>query len=329
MDYNNDKNAGSMCCFLLFSIPTQIYDWECSFSICNGLREPWEIPGEDYYLQKDSNLDIELWDGIDQNEEDLSYMFDETTPIKDCGDLAYHVTDSEKSMNKELDECRESSSQVKRRRMLQFNTHVTDPSLCGEQMASAFLKSKERVHSFEETLPDTSQWVSEYSDRCTYGGEGLDQSSEGWLANCFSDAPMHISSDEMNLSAVSDDQIDITEFCNISTEIEADMVQECATRTPRSVFKGRKSYMQTPTKLASSVAYPFALIKPCGVHGDVTLKDINQRIRTPPPTTLKHSDDDSSASYPTSAFSGKPVVVKTKIRTEGGKGSITIMRTKG
>lgn len=87
--------------------------------------------------------------------------------------------------------------------------------------------------------------------------------------------------------------------------------------------------MRTPTKLASSVAYPFAFIKPCGVHGDVTLKDINQRIRTPPPSKSRQSNEDPSVSYPTSAFSGKPVVGKTKIRTEGGKGSITIMRTKG
>jgi len=76
------------------------------------------------------------------------------------------------------------------------------------------------------------------------------------------------------------------------------------------------------------VAYPFAFIKPSGAHGDVTLKEINQRIRTPAPSKSKQSSDDPSA-YPKSAFSGKPVVGKTKIRTEGGKGSITIMRTKG
>ena len=87
--------------------------------------------------------------------------------------------------------------------------------------------------------------------------------------------------------------------------------------------------MRTPTKLVSSVAYPFDFIKPCGAHGDVTLKDINQRISTPPPSKSKQSKEDPSASYPTSAFSGKPVVGRTKIHTEGGKGSITIMRTKG
>ncbi|KAI3749638.1 hypothetical protein L2E82_20253 [Cichorium intybus] len=65
-------------------------------------------------------------------------------------------------------------------------------------------------------------------------------------------------------------------------------------------------------------------------EGAVTLKDINQKILTPPSSKSKKShEQDPANSYPTSAFSGKPVVGKTKIHTEGGKGSITIMRTKG
>lgn len=156
------------------------------------------------------------------------------------------------------------------------------------------------------------------------------------------------------------------EFCDVIPEFKSNAVQHHPTRTPRNIiFKGsillnffdasfclwtvfhflvspswclanrwpvragRKSYIRTPTKLASSIAYPFAFIKPCGFHGDVTLKDINQRIRTPPPSKSKHHPEDPSLSYPTSAFSGKPVVGKTKIHTEGGKGSITIMRTRG
>lgn len=291
----------------------------------------WQWQGQDYCLQKDSNFaDISqcLWDGVTQNEEDLSYMFDETTPVKACGDLAYHVTDG--NMNKET-ECKETCSQVKRRRMLQFNPQVMHPPSCSEEMSSKFLKSNERESFVEETQPDASQWVSGFPENMSVSGyEGLDKSSEGWLAECFNDAEMHFSPDDMNLSEISDVQIDVTEFYNIPTEYEANTVQERATRTPQNViFKGRKSYMRTPTKLASSVAYPFAFIKPCGVHGDVTLKDINQRIRTPPPSKSRQSNEDPSVSYPTSAFSGKPVVGKTKIRTEGGKGSITIMRTKG
>ncbi|KAI8027602.1 Protein XRI1 [Camellia lanceoleosa] len=245
----------------------------------------WDWHGEGYCLQKETNLDISpcLWDGVSQNEEDLSYMFDETTPVKACGDLAYHVSDN------------------------------------GERRLS------------EEALSDMSHWVSGFEeDTSATGHEGLDQSSEGWLADCLNNDEMHCSPDDLNLSGPSDVQIDISEFCNTPPEYEACVAQEHPTGTRRNVvFKGRKSYMRTPTKLASSVAYPFAFIKPCGVRGDVTLKDINQRILTPPPSKSKESNEDPSASYPTSAISGKPVVGKTKIRTEGGKGSITIMITKG
>lgn len=95
-------------------------------------------------------------------------------------------------------------------------------------------------------------------------------------------------------------------------------------------FSGNRPFIKPPRKPIASVVYPFALIKPCGLQGVVTLNDINQRIHAPPPTSLKHKNDEVPPSYySTSAFSGKPVVVKTKIRTEGGQGSITIMRTKG
>lgn len=35
-----------------------------------------------------------LWNEVALNEEDLSYMLDETTPVKACGDLAYNVNNS-------------------------------------------------------------------------------------------------------------------------------------------------------------------------------------------------------------------------------------------
>lgn len=140
---------------------------------------------------------------------------------------------------------------------------------------------------------------------------------------------MHFSPDAMNHPGTSDFQIDISDFCETAPEFANDAPQQRISTPQKIIFKGRKSCIQTPTKLATSVAYPFAFIKPSGAHGDVTLKDINQKIRTPPPSKLKQKSEDPSVSYPTSAFSGKPVVGKTKIRTEGGKGSITIMRTKG
>ncbi|PON60819.1 Protein XRI [Trema orientale] len=300
----------------------------------NDKSEQWGWQRENYCFQKDSNHETSegLWNGVPQNEEDISYMFDdETTPVKACGDLAYHVGHKD-NLNKEAEECRESFSQLKRRRMLQFTNEEMDTSLCCEEMSSAFLKSNERIDSLEETLTSASDWISGFAEDTSASASGyetLDQSSDGWITDCFNDPEMHFSPDTLNPSGASDFQIDISEFCEIAPENENDVPQQRVSTPQKIIFKGRKSYIRTPSKLATSVAYPFAFIKPSGAHGDVTLKEINQRIRTPPPSKSKKKNEEPSISYPTSAFSGKPVVGKTKIHTEGGKGSITIMRTKG
>ncbi|KAI4354355.1 hypothetical protein L6164_003225 [Bauhinia variegata] len=296
----------------------------------NNDKGTWDWYKKDYSLQKTSNY-AEEWNHVPQNEEDLSYMFDDdTTPVKACGDLAYHVNDSEYTQ-KEPEECRETSSQVKRRRMLQFhNSQELDLSLSDEVATSVYLKANEKEDSLEDIFPDMSQWMSGTSGNVSASGyEDLEQSSEGWFAECFNDTEMHFSPDDLNFSGAADVQIDVAEFSDIPPQSGAKVVQQNINRATRNIiFKGTKSFIRTPTKLASSVAYPFAFIKPSGAHGDVTLKEINQRISTPPPSKSKQNED-ASASFPKSAFSGKPVVGKTKIRTEGGKGSITIMRTKG
>ncbi|CAL5337135.1 unnamed protein product [Camellia sinensis] len=45
-------------------------------------------------------------------------------------------------MDKELQQCTEMSSQVKRRRMLQFDNEILGSPLCNEEISSVFLKSK-------------------------------------------------------------------------------------------------------------------------------------------------------------------------------------------
>jgi hypothetical protein len=79
----------------------------------------------------------------------------------------------------------------------------------------------------------------------------------------------------------------------------------------------------------TTVTFPFELIKPCSINGHITLNDINEKIHAPPPYKIKHKSDEEPNSHQASAISGKPVVHKTKIHTEGGKGSITITRTIG
>ncbi|KAG2283920.1 hypothetical protein Bca52824_055140 [Brassica carinata] len=121
-----------------------------------------------------------------------------------------------------------------------------------------------------------------------------------------------------------DVHVDISEYLNLPPEAETSEVKRPVTRSsPNVIFKGRKSF----SRLASSVIYPFSFIKPCGVDGDMTLKDINQKILTPPAKPKENKAE--TPLIQTSAFSGKPVVGKTKIRTEGGKGSITVTRTRG
>ncbi|KAL2932939.1 Protein XRI1 [Bienertia sinuspersici] len=285
---------------------------------CELFRDSWQ--SFDYRRKKDSNHGMAkcMLNGVSviQNEEDISYMFEEATPVKACGDLAYHFDDSE-ILSKTP---QEYTSQVKRRRVLDFDDTVDD-------ISSSFLKSKERINSFDDIdiIPELSQWEAcLQEDFCI---EDFAQ-SDAWLADCFIDADMNISSDDGNALVPSDVQFGIEEFCNTTTPVSGPNMAQRPVKSSRNiVFKGKKSYMRTPNKLTSSVAYPFDFVKPCGVRGDVTLKDINQRILTPPPSKPKEVKEDPA--YPTSAITGKPVVGKTKIPTQGGKGSITIMRTKG
>ncbi|GAA0180494.1 hypothetical protein LIER_30116 [Lithospermum erythrorhizon] len=245
---------------------------------------------------------------------------DETTPVKDCVDLAVNDINSYTKIKEGVME--ESPSQVKRRRTLQFESEVLDAPFCNEVMPQEFLRSQDS-DSIEGAVSELSQWVSSFTEN-TF--EALDLSSEEWVAECFNDTEMYLNFDEIDTSGTSVCQV---AELNIPSSNEANVVQDQPVRRRQNViFKGRKSFMQAPSKSTASVVYPFDFIKPCGIRGDITLKDINQKIHTPP-TKSKSTDDDHSVHYPKSAFSGKPVVGKTKICTEGGKGSITIMRTKG
>uniref|UniRef100_A0A2P2KKQ3 Protein XRI1 n=1 Tax=Rhizophora mucronata TaxID=61149 RepID=A0A2P2KKQ3_RHIMU len=293
-------------------------------------EEHSNLQSKDHCHHKESNCDVSqcLWNEVTLNEEDLSYMFDETTPVKACGDWAYPANHNDNT-NKKPDRRKENFSQSKRRRMLQFDNQESDFPLCHEEMPSAFQNSIDGEDLTEDVVPQASQPVPSFPDVSVGSYEGLDQSPEKWLAECLNDTDMYFSSDfYMDGSGASGIQIDISEFCNDPPAFEANVVQKHVSRTSKNIIvKGGNSLLQTPPKLASSVVYPFAIIKPCEFHGDVTLNDINRQIQTPPPSKSKLNDEDPAA-YPTSAFSGKPVVGKTKIRTEG-KGSITIMRTKG
>ncbi|XP_071717165.1 protein XRI1-like [Rutidosis leptorrhynchoides] len=301
---------------------------------CDENTEMWDWQGEEYGLQ--TNTSNNLWNNANENQDDLSYVLNETTPAKSFEDLAYQATNDE-NVNKGTETCRETYSQAKRRRMLDFDNEVVDIDimpLCEEDFSSMYLKSKEREASLNEALSQMTEWVAGFSDDTSASGsgyEGVDQSSESWLADILlDDSEMQLRTNDMSPSESTAVQIDITDSDSSLSANGCGTFQELPTPTRKNItFKGKKSFIKTPTKMTSSVVLPFAFVKPCGMQGVMTLKDINQKIHTPSPSKSKKNQQDPAKSYPTSAFSGKPVVGKTKIHTEGGKGSITIMRTKG
>ncbi|WOL11389.1 protein XRI1-like isoform X4 [Canna indica] len=290
----------------------------------------WEWEQEDYGVPRDSQLGLPqfLCNDNNQKDESLLYMVGNQTPIRDCGEFGLYMSEIADKDKMGLEEQKETS-RVKRRRVLQFTSDADGVSADNEQLSSAVISSKDDS-TVGDVYPENLQWNSNWSsvDRFLFSNEVLDHSSDEWLDSYFNDN--EIRSLNKNDQVKPNDQVDVSDFCNEEPAARTNALPTPSKSATLRIFKGRKSYINSPTKLTTSVAYPFTLVKPCQVQGHLTLKDINQRIRAPSPSRLRNQiDDDPSINYPTSAFSGKPVVVKTKILTEGGKGSITILRTKG
>ncbi|CAN7045289.1 unnamed protein product [Brassica rapa subsp. trilocularis] len=248
------------------------------------------------------------------NQEDHSYMFDDddesTTPVKACSESGYHHVTAG------------CSSVKRRRRMLQFeDQQPMETTLFTSESFSSILRSSAREETYDELLPEGSQLIE---DASASSFEGVDDLyADEWYVDCLNDPEAPTLPDDLSFGSP-DVHVDISESLNLPPEPETNEVKRPVTRSsPDVIFKGRKSF----ARLASSVIYPFSFIKPCGVDGDMTLKDINQKILTPPAKPKENKAE--TPVIQTSAFSGKPEVGKTKIRTEGGKGSITITRTRG
>ncbi|XP_062221350.1 uncharacterized protein LOC133920785 [Phragmites australis] len=90
----------------------------------------------------------------------------------------------------------------------------------------------------------------------------------------------------------------------------------------------------TGEKRGAGVLYPFAVVKPLGLDDGrmTTLSDVNQRILKRPARPVRHPVGAFACGPAVSArglgLSGKAVISLTRIRT-GGKGAITIVRTRG
>lgn len=310
-----------------------------------------EWQGEEFSLQLDSRNDISscIWDDMYTNEENLLSIFEEQTPLKDCFDYNIPLNDVLDYSDKVVEACPETL-QIKRRRMLQFTSDSSEFEIDNVQFNSTFLEEKLAKDSCMENGMST---YSECNTECNASSKDgrhnsnlkeLDHSNleetdheltENLLVNCVKESEMRCSLNEMDDFMAIDDQAlveedqNAPEDQNVPYEMKTEVPRRTPSPSPVKIIKGGKLTIKPSKKLVAPLMCPFALVKPCGVKGDTTLKDINQKIQSPQPSSSELKIEDSSSSYPTSAFSGKPVVLKTKIRTLGGKGSITIMRTKG
>ncbi|XP_028768771.1 uncharacterized protein LOC114726353 isoform X1 [Neltuma alba] len=181
----------------------------------------------------------------------------------------------------------------------------------------------------------------------------LEDAISGWGIWCNKEnSPSHFQDQKESLYL--DDQINLFSTCSATTAQVLDNSRELNIRGQSStqsdmhgaIIKDDSSQRswasgdsdENDASVSKSqwkkIAYPFELVKRGGMEGETTLKDINEQIVMSPtkpiPHPVPHSMTSSASSFSARSFgmSGKAVVALTRIHTQG-RGSITIMRTKG
>lgn len=295
--------------------------------------DPWDWKDESFILDIDSPLVLSqsLWDEWTQNEPDTKTTFT-STPSSEVTDtrlppLDIKSIEGKSDDNINTDHTSKSSPRCKRRRMLLFPGDQSDSVICdshpSQQCEEAIALNNSDSHLLGgyhgmqvSDLATNSLWFSANEDTFCPGIE----TAEKWMLGCINEREGHILGAHEQLNTL----LPVTQIPEKEIVVPG---FPTSIRTPPLL-----AHHEGKPKLATPVAYPFAVVKPCGVEGDVTLNDINQRISMPPARPIQHPVGDyakpPSVASSGSGLSGKAVVALTKIHTEG-KGTITIMRTKG
>ncbi|KAL0927125.1 hypothetical protein M5K25_001284 [Dendrobium thyrsiflorum] len=115
---------------------------------------------------------------------------------------------------------------------------------------------------------------------------------------------------------------------------EKETEQKAAIKAQKVEGEEEKSTRKKKKKEKEKVAYPFAVLKPTELEGELTLAEINERILRRPMRPVKHPVGEFACLpwVPDGGggvgLSGKVVVGLTRIQTKG-RGSITVIRTRG
>ncbi|BFI24363.1 hypothetical protein MPTK2_1g10830 [Marchantia polymorpha subsp. ruderalis] len=313
-------------------------------------EKDWFWQEDSYKLDAESPLAISrsLWDGLAQSEADSRSLFASTPPTSEHADSSRMLSSfyrKEMEASKDLypdTTMQDGSPRLKRRRMLLFPASRDeggpgDPAMdasmecmeshiesCGG--GGSMMPPCEEFERLEVPAPSSpnSLWYLRNDETHFIMDEALEPAaSDKWMSRCFVEIQGH-----QQVVPISE----ISGSCSMNQQ-----QQECEfefSESPSISFGGpstpgsRSTVQYNKPKSVTPVAYPFNLLKPSRAQGDVTLTDINQRLSMPPSRPSQFSVDKRLVQAGAGGLSGKSVVHRTKIHTQG-EGCITIMRTRG
>ncbi|XP_061991667.1 uncharacterized protein LOC133709799 [Rosa rugosa] len=217
----------------------------------------------------------------------------------------------------------EFSERSKRRRMLLFNDD--------EIRDSTAVASKRRWNSDWEVL-ESFDSISQLITSTGLSGDDPTSMSTTPVSRICGDET-NIVDTKMNTREEAIDSSSSSSSCKESANTNSMAAEKENLFSANAPLAADEKRNKKRPVITSRVVYPFAVVKPGGVEGDVTLNDINERISMPPTRPVRHPVGDFACRPCVSdpdgpGLSGKAVVALTRIQTQG-RGTITIIRTKG
>ncbi|KAG0581946.1 hypothetical protein KC19_3G022200 [Ceratodon purpureus] len=318
-------------------------------TIAKDNPDSWLWPEDPFKLDSESHIEIakSFWDDLTQNDEEI---FASTPPIVDERESSpsyFAECSQESESTSPTSYAAENCGRIKRRRMLHFSgtgeecVPAASPAFeSGSANDSTFVSSiVSDTDKFLMPVPSSPSniWYSKdvVSEEAGNPEEAVKGTDNKWLSKCLEDKEPHSPPEQSKIVVRS---VNRSEASGLSTQSspspssEGEVLQGPLTPFSKGSTPGWRPSPLTRFRVkATPVAYPFNLLKPNSAHGDVTLSDINQRIKSPSPRPtrrLPSKEEQNSPSQSASGLSGKAVVACTKIHTEGN-GTITIMRTRG
>ncbi|XP_004297801.1 PREDICTED: protein XRI1 [Fragaria vesca subsp. vesca] len=218
----------------------------------------------------------------------------------------------------------EFSERSKRRRMLLFN----DDKIRSDSTASASKAYWNSDWEMSESFDSISQLITSAG---LSGDDDPASMSNTPISKIYGDET-NIADTKMNTGEEAIDSSSSSSSCKESANTNS-MAAEKESPFSVDALPADEKRKKKRAVMTSRVVYPFAVVKPGGVEGDVTLNDINERISMPPTRPVRHPVGDFACRPCVSdpdgpGLSGKAVVALTRIQTQG-RGTITIIRTRG